>query len=402
MSLFWQEHKKLWRSGLTRLAAGGMLLLTLGLQIWTMQCVNFGTMRADGSRRANGYANIRQCRQYAARWQILTDETVQEMVRSYQQKLAENPDFDGYLADFGFLQGTLVSFLWPEMEDQTQPYPVLTTYYLDPDRLTGLYERRQEKLSYYLETQFPDPADRQFFLDMDSRVEKPMAYGWTAGWSAVLGNGIGGFGQMVLPVVLALALAPVFAGERRRGMDTLQATSLRGRAALAGAKLLSGLAFAGEIFTLFAAVLTAVQAVWLGFEGWDLPIQLIKMLTTAPMNMFQAECYELACLLGSALGFAGVALLLSALLPGTTAALVAALLTIWGPQILNQYLPWSVQQYLRLLPFVGGAEDIFRQNLYHWFGLRIWSPGPLLAIPLLVGAACLPAAALAWCRKRSR
>ncbi len=402
MSLFWQEHKKLWRSGLTRLAVCGMLLLTLGLQVWAMQCVNFGTMRADGSRRANGYANIRQCRQYAARWQILTDETVQEMVRSYQQKLAENPDFDGYLADFSFLQGTLVSFLWPEVEDQTQPYPTLTIYYVDPARLTGLYERREEKLEYYLENQFSDPADRKFFLDMDSRVEKPMAYGWTAGWSAVLGNGIGGFGQMILPVVLALALAPVFAGERRRGMDTLQATSLRGRAELAVAKLLSGLAFAGEIFALFAAVLTAVQAVWLGFEGWDLPIQLIKMLATAPMNMLQAECYELVCLLGSALGFAGVALLLSALLPGTTSALVAALLTTWGPQILNQYLPWSVQQYLRLLPFVGGAEDIFRQNLYHWFGLRIWSPGPLLAIPLLVGAACLPAAALAWCRKRSR
>ena len=402
MSLFWQEHKKLWRSGLTRLAVFGMMLLTLGLQIWAMQCVNFGTMRADGSRRANGYANIRQCRQYAARWQILTDETVQEMVRSYQQKLAENPDFDGYLADFGFLQGTLVSFLWPEMEDQTQPYPVLTTYYLDPDRLTGLYERRQEKLSYYLETQFPDPADQQFFLDMDSQVDKPMAYGWTAGWSAILGNGIGGFGQMVLPVVLALALAPVFAGERRRGMDTLQVTSLHGKAGLAGAKLLSGLAFAGETFAMFAAVMVAVQAVWLGFEGWNLPIQLIKMLTTAPMNMLQAECYELAYLFCSMLGFAGVALLLSALLPGTTATLVAALLTTWGPQILNQYLPWSVQQYLRLLPFVGGAEDIFRQNLYHWFGLRIWSPGPLLVIPLLVGAACLPAAALAWCRKRSR
>lgn len=402
MSLFWQEHKKLWRSGLTRLAAGGMLLLTLGLQVWAMQCVNFGTMRADGSRRANGYANIRQCRQYAARWQILTDETVQEMVRSYQQKLAENPDFDGYLADFGFLQGTLVSFLWPEVEDQTQPYPTLTIYYVDPARLTGLYERREEKLEYYLENQFSDPADRKFFLDMDSRVEKPMAYGWTAGWSAVLGNGIGGFGQMILPVVLALALAPVFAGERRRGMDTLQATSLRGRAALAVAKLLSGLAFAGEIFTLFAVVLTVVQAVWLGFEGWDLPIQLIKMLATAPMNMLQAECYELAYLFCSMLGFAGIALLMSALLPGTTAALIAALLITWGPQILNQYLPWSVQQYLRLLPFVGGAEDIFRQNLYHWFGLRIWSPGPLLAIPLLVGAACLPAAALAWCRKRSR
>ena len=132
MSLFWQEHKKLWRSGLTRLAAGGMLVLTLGLQVWAMQCVNFGTMRADGSRRANGYANIRQCRQYAARWQILTDETAQDMVRTYQQILAENPEFDGALADFSFLQGTLVSFLWPEVEDQTQPYPTLTIYYVDP------------------------------------------------------------------------------------------------------------------------------------------------------------------------------------------------------------------------------------------------------------------------------
>ena len=327
MSLFWQEHKKLWRSGLTRLAVCGMLLLTLGLQVWAMQCINFGTMRADGSHQIDGYANIRKSQQYAAQWQTLTDETAQDMVRTYQQILAENPEFDGYLADFGFLQGTLVSFLWPEMEDQTQPYPVLTTYYLDPDRLTGLYERRQEKLSYYLETQFPDPADRQFFLDMDSRVEKPMAYGWTAGWSAVLGNGIGGFGQMVLPVVLALALAPVFAGEKRRGMDTLQVTSLHGKAGLAGAKLLSGLAFAVEIFAVFAAVMVAVQAVWLGFEGWNLPIQLIKMLTTAPMNMLQAEFYELTYLFCSVLGFAGVALLLSALLPGTTAALVVALLT---------------------------------------------------------------------------
>lgn len=390
MSLFWQEHKKLWRSGMTRVAVCGLMLLTLGLQIWAMQCVNFGTMRADGSHQVNGYENIRKCQQYAAQWQTLTDETAQDMVHTYQQILAENPDFDGALADFSFLQGTLVSFLWPEVEDQTQTYPTLTIYYVDPARLTGLYERREEKLEYYLENQFSDSADRQYFLDMDSHVDKPMAYGWSAGWSALLGNGIGGLGQMVLPVVLALALTSVFAGERRRGMDTLQVTSLHGKAGLAGAKLLSGLAFAVEIFVMFAAVMVVVQGIWLGFEGWNLPIQLIKMLN------------ELAYLFCSVLGFAGIALLMSALLPGTTAALIAALLITWGPQILNQYLPWSVQQYLRLLPFVSGAEDIFRQNLYHWFGFRIWSPGPLLVFPLLVGVICLPFSITAWCRKRKR
>ena len=58
MSLFWQEHKKLWRSGLTRLAVCGMLLLTLGLQVWAMQCINFGTMRADGSHQIDGYTTF--------------------------------------------------------------------------------------------------------------------------------------------------------------------------------------------------------------------------------------------------------------------------------------------------------------------------------------------------------
>ena len=107
MSLFWQEHKKLWRSGMTRVAVCGLMLLTLGLQIWAMQCVNFGTMRADGSHQVNGYENIRKCQQYAAQWQTLTDETAQDMVHTYQQILAENPDFDGALADFSFLQGDI-------------------------------------------------------------------------------------------------------------------------------------------------------------------------------------------------------------------------------------------------------------------------------------------------------
>ena len=77
-------------------------------------------------------------------------------------------------------------------------------------------------------------------------------------------------------------------------------------------------------------------------------------------------------------------------------ALAAALLTTWLPQALAGYLPWAVRQYLNLLPFVGGAEDFFRTNLYHWFGLRIWSPWPLLAAPVLLGALCLPAAARRW------
>ena len=398
MNLFWQEHKKLWRAGLTRLAVAALLVLTLGLQIWAMQYA-FGTMRDDGSHRLNGYANIRASQAYAARWPLVTDAAVQDMARVFQQRVDHDPNADVSMTGYEFVQSLVASY-WPELEDYTQTYPTLTLWYLDPAALTGLYERREQQLRDYLDTQFADPADRQFFLAMDSRVDKPLAYGWRNGWGNLLANGIGGLGQLVMPVVLALALAPVFAGERRRGMVPLQATALRGRGGLAAAKLASGLAFTVEVFLLFAAGIVAVQWIWLGPDGWDLPIQLIKMLATAPMNMLQAEVYEFAYVLCSSLGLAGLLMLASACLPGSTPALVAGLLAVWLPQMFGRYLPWAVQQYLQLLPFVGGAEDIFRQNLYHWFGLRLWSPGPLLAVPPAVGALCLPLAVRAWCRKR--
>ena len=318
--------------------------------------------------------------------------------------LAENPEFDGALADFSFLQGTLVSFLWPEVEDQTQTYPTLTIYYVDPARLTGLYERREGKTGI-----LPGkPVFRPGGSAILSGYGQPggQAHGIRLGCRLVRRSGqreSGALGRWSCPWSWRWRWRLCSPGERRRGMDTLQATSLRGRAGAGRGKTAVGPCLCGgDLRGVCGGSGGGPRPSGWGSRAGTLPIQLIKMLTTAPMNMLQAECYELACLLGSALGFAGVALLLSALLPGTTATLVAALLTTWGPQILNQYLPWSVQQYLRLLPFVGGAEDIFRQNLYHWFGLRIWSPGPLLVIPLLVGAACLPAAALAWCRKRSR
>ena len=91
-----------------------------------------------------------------------------------------------------FCRGHWYRFCGRRWRIRPRPIPTLTIYYVGPARLTGLYERREEKLEYYLENQFSAPADRQFFLDMDSQVDKPMAYGWAAGWSVILGNGIGG------------------------------------------------------------------------------------------------------------------------------------------------------------------------------------------------------------------
>lgn len=50
----------------------------------------------------------------------------------------------------------------------------------------------------------------------------------------------------------------------------------------------------------------------MGTAGWDMPIQNIKLIAVAPMNMLQAEIYEYAFVLLGAIGFAGIVMFISA------------------------------------------------------------------------------------------
>lgn len=50
----------------------------------------------------------------------------------------------------------------------------------------------------------------------------------------------------------------------------------------------------------------------MGTAGWNMPIQNIKLIAVAPMNMLQAEIYEYAFVLLGAIGFAGIVMFISA------------------------------------------------------------------------------------------
>lgn len=178
MSLFWAEHQKLWRAGLTRLATGLFLALLTALQLWSYQSANYGTMKADGSRYLDGPANIRERQAYARQWEVLTDETLQQMVSALQTARAADPEMDSERVNLYVLNDLLGSY-WPELTDETQPYPSMLCWYANPASLTGLYDRRDAALRTFLENQFADPADQAFFYRQDAQVERPLRYGWS-------------------------------------------------------------------------------------------------------------------------------------------------------------------------------------------------------------------------------
>ena len=143
----------------------------------------------------------------------------------------------------------------------------------------------------------------------------------------------------------------------------------------ARAKVAVGFCFAVELFLFISIPSIIVQMVYLGTQGWDTPIQCIKMIAIAPMNMLQAEVYEYMYTLIGIIGFTGLVML-----------------------IISEYLPYTLQIIISIFPLAGDAADIFRMNTLNVFGKPIWLPYIELMTPFLFALVSIPVTASRWAK----
>ena len=402
MELFALEHKRLWRTGRVRLCVALCFLYSV---VWGSffhyQWLDFGTMSDTTNmydNRFDGYSAIRDWQEHFSRFgDKWTDETLQKIVAEYQGfDIMEKPGLQSK-GDWIFAYVCL-NDLYPELEDQQgQRYQPMILY-ADTAKLTDFYQRRAELLEFTLEATRQNKglteADKQMLLDMNSRIREPWPYQWTQGWNDLH------FGWSELAPYLAIALAFLFSGEWHDSTAPMLHTTRAGWKKLARVKLLSGMAFALELYALIAGGKVLLQLIYLGTSGWDLPIQYINLLAVAPWNMLQAELYELAFGLLNVIGYAGLVMLLSALVKNNVLALVLSLGAVYVPDVLGRYLPDWLLAATRYLPLVGSSYDIYGYNVLHIFGKGVWSPWVLISAPLLIGLACLPLAVMGWSRRQ--
>ncbi|MDE6386191.1 MAG: ABC transporter permease [Lachnospiraceae bacterium] len=417
--LFLQEHKKLWKKKSVRIS---FLLCVLYIVVFgsflTYQWFTFGSSGGVYSGFGNnfdGYENIMKMKEYAKQWEgKLTEETLQEMVRDYQSLLHEAQaahsagDIErekqyavqAQRTDHSMIHGW-ISMLYTELEDSSQTYPSLLERYVNPAKLTGFYERRQQKVEEFLDIFGHTEEEKEYLLRMNDKVEEPFEYHWLEGWRMYLTEMLNDFG-MVMAIFIVIALSTVFAGEWHNGTGMLMLTTKNGWREVAYAKVLSGIVFTLELFFTVAAGAIAGQLIYLGTEGWDMPIQYIKLSAVAPMNMLQAEIYEYAYFLLGAVGLALLVMFFSAVVRNNFIALISGLAIVYLPMALAGYMPMWVQRVFDLIPLVGSPSDIFRTNVFHLFGQIIWSPYLLVTVPVLLGGAFVPFTIRRWARGMRR
>lgn len=400
MELFLLEHKKLWRKMSTKIS---VLLCFIYVVIFgsilSFQWFSFGSSDDYTSAFGNnfdGYKVIRDSQEYSLTFdEELNDESLQQMVRDYQSMEAAGMETELEKTDWRIINSWL-GVLYPELRD-TGNYKTMISY-VEPEKLTGFYERRQKAVYDFLENSGQVGTEKEYLLQMDSDVKEPFRYEWTEGWSNLLGSMVADMGT-VMALFLAITLSSIFAGEWHDNTSSLVLTTRNGWKKIAISKICTGLSFTTEFFGIIMMGSIVSQIFFLGTTGWDMPIQTIKLIAIAPMNMLQAEIYEYAFVFLGAIGFAGVIMFISAKTRSNVLALLFSLAVVYGPMMIAEYLPYGVQKALDLIPLVGSGADIFRTNTFCIFGKYVWSPYLLIIVPVLIGVLCMPLAVKGWSRR---
>lgn len=400
MELFLLEHKKLWRKTSTKISVFLCFLYVVVFgSFLSFQWFSFGSRNDYTSAFGNnfdGYGVIRDSQEYSLEFGgALTEENLQQMVRDYQRMESAGMKTERDKTDWKSIDSWLQT-LYPELRDTGENKAMIC--YVDPGKLTRFYERRQKAIEDFLEISGQTGAEESYLLQMNSKVKEPFRYEWAEGWSQLLGSIVADMG-IVMALFLAIILSPLFAGEWRDNTSALVLTTKNGWEKIALVKIYTGLLFTVEFFAIISAGNIISQLFFLGTAGWDMPIQLVKLISVAPMDMLQAEAYEYAFVFLGAIGYAGVVMFLSAKMRSNVLALLLSLAVVYGPMMIAEYLPYGVQKALDLIPLAGSAADIFRTNTFHVFGKYIWSPYLLITVPVLIGLLCMPLAVKGWSRR---
>ncbi len=401
MELFLLEHKKLWRRTGTKISVCVCFLyLVVFGSILSFQWFNFGSKvdfkSNDFGRNFDGYTAIRERQEYAHFFgKNLTDESLQQLVRDYQQMEEADSKRAWDLTDWIILNDWLKN-LWPELQEGGSYQAAIS--YFEPEKLNDFYGRRQLVLEKYLENNNQTGREKEYLLQIDERVSKPFYYGWIQGWQNLLSKTID-LSANSMALFLAIVLSTLFAGEWHDNTSSLILTTKKGWKKIAFAKIVTGLAFTVELFTLIAVCDIISQLFFMGTTGWDMPVQMIKLTAIAPMNMLQAEIFEWVFTLLGMVGFAGIVILISSAVKSNVLALILSLAVVYVPTVIDPYLPFGLQKVLSFLPLVGSGTDIFRTYTFHIFGKYLWSPYLLLSVPVLIGIVCMPLAVKKWSRR---
>ena len=355
--MIWYEWKRIWQSRLTQFAVVGCILFLLFCTWSNIRQIQ--TTDREGNQ-VTGMAAVKALKETERI--TLDQETVTTIMQEY----------------LDYAEDSATSSDDPELEYLSEE--IYRTWYLPNrdliDQICGIYiqdgqgnmsvrqlfeenlgkdfyearkDRVQETLSYYVSRDNITPAEADWWDEQDDKVGGYI-FGNYKVWDILISNLPW---VLFIMMIVCVGIAPVFAGEYQSKCDSLLLCMKHGKHRLILAKLTASFVYSSVLYWGIVALYSAVLLIFVGTDGWDLPVQLVYYGMPSSYALTASQAYLLALLMGyvMTLGLGGLVLLLSALFKNPYVVVVTAFLYLCVPLFLpSNFGGYIGMHLLALLP----------------------------------------------------
>lgn len=267
---------------------------------------------------------------------------------------------------------TLISFAFSPLNE----YDFYIIDRLKPSDAKEFYQKRMEKVNQYLNGDYSygnySAKEKAFFIKMNESIPIPFQLDYVTGWENVFENLPNLF--LIIAFVIAICLAPVFAGEYQSGADSIILSTRYGRNKVIAAKLKASFLVSLGLIVFAVAAYTLLLLGIYGFDGGNASIQIIELLAPVPYTVFQSYLWavligSLACLLVGA-----VTLWLSSRMRGPFPVIIVIGIFLIGPLFIPASKSSRLFNHLmNLFPenMMDGFKKLTDYEVYHIFGQMI-------------------------------
>ena len=175
---------------------------------------------------------------------------------------------------------------------------------LDPARAEQFYEIRELCMSRQIENAPISKNAKEVMIQYSAKVKEPWIFSYSDGYTRFMT--IMATSGVMAAFVMAICLAPLFAGEYSSRTDQLLLSARYGKGKLIKAKFFTGFSMTG-IVTLLVTLQSYIQSMLtFGFDGGNANVQIYDALFPYPLTLKQAAllqsiCVFFACMCMSAL-----------------------------------------------------------------------------------------------------
>lgn len=337
MKEFWTLVSFEYRKILGKRSVKIALLLTLFLSVFSIWGTLMGSYYIEGELFESNAEAMKKDRAYARELsgRILDDKLLMEAADAYQtipDSAAVYQSTEEYQKN-ARKYSSIYSLARQVYDTPNVRFGAPEMGTLDPARAEQFYEIRELCMTKQIENAPISENAKEVMMQYSAEVKEPWIFSYSDGYTRFMT--IMATSGVMAAFVMAICLAPLFAGEYSNHTDQLLLSARYGKGKLIKAKFFIGFSMTG-IVTLLITLQSYVQSMLtFGFDGGNANVQIYDALFPYPLTLKQAALLQSICVFFACMCMSALTMFFSSRMKSAFGVIILSVLLLCVPMFVK-------------------------------------------------------------------